>query len=874
MHLTFDLDYGSRAFPGPLGGSDAAMGELWVGPGALLGTLETALGLGGPRLAGIERAAALVPTVRQVEGFWSRSAEVDALATARTLVRWRDLLWEGGWRGQKCSERLGQLAEVTRNVLPGRPDRLHAVATALQTRGTEIERVTLVEPLEELSAQWRAVLRGLELRGTRVEVSRLTPAGAKGDLLAARTPGFKPKRDGSLQLVRPPAPLAAADAVAAWLAAEVNEQSPALPHTVIVGTDAVLDEALHRYGLPTTGAAADPYDNALVQILPLVVAMGWKPADPQRALELVTLPISPVPRHLARGLAEALQDVPAVDSNVWRGALAQGLEEIEDAGRRQRVRTRLDGLLTSRIPHSSHYPVRELDRRLGVLLDWLRARQATDESDSEMWLAPLGQIEALQRILELTGQTEFTAPELGRLLQDASSGLSGPVRFPAEAGAWAVSRPGQIGGAAERVIWWGFTRESAPSVERLPFTRQEQKALAKLGVELPDPGLVAIANARRWRRPLLQTTRKLLLVCPEQDAGGEESHPHPLWDELAAHVAEGSEIDVLRAELPWRKQPVPRSTRELVSTPLPMRAWKARGKKIQQRDPESPSSLGTLLGCSFKWAVHYAGRIRSGLSAELATGPLLIGTLAHTLFERVLQEVIDGARGAPKTAEAASKRVQKLFSEEGPRLAAEYFLPGADARRAQVQHMLSDAASELFRMLVARKLRVRGVEQEFQTKALGTTLKGRADLVLDQPLSIVDLKFGAAGYRAASLRDGTALQLAAYSHAARQRGTYPPVAYFIIASQRLLTTNPEAFPGAEALEGPSAQETWEATAAAYDTAWAEVRRGNLVAPAINEEGQAAKPIADRVEEGRLVLSPPCRYCEYGALCGNAFVEGA
>jgi len=272
--------------------------------------------------------------------------------------------------------------------------------------------------------------------------------------------------------------------------------------------------------------------------------------------------------------------------------------------------------------------------------------------------------------------------------------------------------------------------------------------------------------------------------------------------------------------------------------------------------------------------VHYAGRVSSGLSADLATGPLLIGTLAHTLFERVLQEVIDKAPGAPKTPEAAANQVRKLFAEEGPRLAAEYFLPGADARRAQVEHMLSDAASELFRMLVARKLRVHSVEHELETEALGTTLRGRADLVLDQPLSIVDLKFGAAGYRAASLRDGTAYQLAAYSHAARKRGTYPPVAYFIIASQRLLTTSPEAFPGAEALEGPSPKETWEATATAYEAAWAEVRRGNLVAPAIGEDGRAAKPVSDHVDEGGLVLSPPCRYCEFSALCGAAFVEGA
>ena len=59
---------------------------LQLGAAGLLGLLETQLGLGGPAFPDVERAAALVPVLRSTEGFWSRSYENDALATAGTLL--------------------------------------------------------------------------------------------------------------------------------------------------------------------------------------------------------------------------------------------------------------------------------------------------------------------------------------------------------------------------------------------------------------------------------------------------------------------------------------------------------------------------------------------------------------------------------------------------------------------------------------------------------------------------------------------------------------------------------------------------------------------------------------------------------------------
>ncbi len=131
MKVHFDPSFDSSAWPGPLGGKSASSGEVWTGAVGLLGILETRLGLAGPKFSDAERAAGLIPALRNTEGFWSVSFENDPVATARRLLAWRDELWLYGWRGQPVAPRLDQLANVAQNVLPGYPDRLAAVADAL-----------------------------------------------------------------------------------------------------------------------------------------------------------------------------------------------------------------------------------------------------------------------------------------------------------------------------------------------------------------------------------------------------------------------------------------------------------------------------------------------------------------------------------------------------------------------------------------------------------------------------------------------------------------------------------------------------------------------------------------------------------------------
>jgi ATP-dependent helicase/nuclease subunit B len=506
MNIRFDQEFDGYPWPGPLGDLKARFGHQWVGPQGFLALLETQLGLGGPTNSQAVRAAALVPAVIATPGFWSKSALVDPLGAAKTLLHWRDLLWSAGWRGQGLTPRLNELGTVTRLVPPGPPDRLVAVAASAAKSSTDIEQVELLEDRDVLDPSWQSVLKNLEASGARIVAVKLQVAAAKGDVQAARGTKFEPAADGSLQLFRPLGPHAAAESVAAWLAASGNVDS-----TVIIGAEPILDAALRRHGLPTVGATPSYRDNSLLEILPLVIQLGWSPADPARALELLTLPNSPIRRGVRGRLVGALTQWPAVESDAWRLALKEGLAQIEDADDRDRLAGRLDVLLRPTVT-GTRYPATELRRRASALIQWLQGRSTPEESDQGDYESAIIQCTGFCKLLDLVGLPDLNRPQLQRLLEDATKDAPARPRYSAQAGFCSVASPGAVCGPVERVVWWNFSRDAAERPSSIPLTPVELKALSDANIILPDQTTVAMQINARWGRPLQSATSQLMLV--------------------------------------------------------------------------------------------------------------------------------------------------------------------------------------------------------------------------------------------------------------------------------------------------------------------------------------------------------------------------
>ena len=681
MKIVFDSDFDRGAWPGPLEGRTASAGEAWVGEAGLLGLLETALGLAGPPVPPSRRVAALVPAVRGSEGFWSASASIDPLAVSRRLLAWRDFLFVQGWRGEEVpgAPRLAALAAVTRDALPGPVDRLLAVESALAVRSADVSELRLLAEASSFPPAWRRLFDALARQGTRITAMPLVPSPASGDLAAAREPGFVPTGDGSLQLVRPAGPLEAAEALAAWLAAQES-----LDGTVVISPEPVLDAALRRHGLPTTGAAATVADDALLPVVPLTLALGLDPADPQQALDLLLLPVGPVPKGMAGSLADALHDEPAVGSPKWTAALERALDRIEDEKRRKALSERLEQLFRPGAVRES-YRVEEARRRLALLERWLRGRIERDDDPAPLERALSFCLDTAD-ILDRSGLTELTEAQLGRVVAEASTALPASAPFPREAGLGVVGLPGGIGGPARRIVWWSFQRTESSSSGSFPATPAERAALAAVGVEIEAPGVESVRRALRWRRPLLLASESLVLVAPHRDATGDELHPHSLWDEITASLAPGGRPDLLERPAPFGPRTPGRSVRSLRPLPEPRVDW--NGPAVPLREVESPSSLEKLLGCSLLHALTYAGGLWPGRSGTLPDGALLLGSVCHSILERVLART-------GFTPDEAAEEAERLFDTTGPFLGASLFLPGAERDRAVARRAVRDAARHL-----------------------------------------------------------------------------------------------------------------------------------------------------------------------------------
>ena len=861
MNIVFDQPFTAWPWPGPLEGSEASFGETWVGPSGLLTLLQTATGTGGPVPPEAERVVAFARELQSLKGCWAQSFSVDQTGTARRLLAWRDTLRMAGWDGQSGTGRIGELATLEAIVPPGFPDRLAAVLEAIPGTCVDIERIQRLVPGDDLPELWDRLFQALACQDVAIEDMAPPPAGSPPDsnLAGAKAGTLEPVNpDESLQLLRAPGPLEAAERLAAWMA-----RLPADQTTVVIGADTVLDRALHRHGLPPSGASYPAAEHGLLQILPLVLEAGRDIPDPQRILELLGLPCSPIRRALASRLIDALHEQPAVGSDAWQAALEDGLGSIEDVADRRRVEENLRNLFSADTRGDETYPADAVIERVDRLNGWLQSRLARDGEDTVPWSAGLNQVAAFNRLVIASGLDRLDRPELQRLLGEATVQVSQPPLYEAKAGLAHVNEPGEVAGPVDRVVWWNFSASTVRPPSRLPFLPAELADLTAQGVRLPDPALQAAAAATRWRRPFDQAIRGLVFSCPLRDEAGEEIFPHPLWDEITAGIPTERVEQVLVTSLLQPDATGEWTQRDALERTVPQRSWGA--PPVPAREMESPSGAGILVGCPFRYVVQYRGHIYAGTSARLSEDRRLLGSLAHELLARVLST-------SPAGSDAAEDLAAKLFDQDGPKLAAALFLPGKESLRAATRRITLLAAKELARFIESADLTVESVEENITGSALGMAFGGRPDLVLRAPRRVVDLKWSGSTFRHRQLTSGTAYQLAAYGLLLAGAGEPPvPGAYFTLDQQRLLTTDEEAFPGAEVVDGPTPAETWRYFEASYAANRGDLDAGTVVATGV-ADGEEEPPDKDEIheEDGTMILAPPCRFCDFGRICGVDF----
>ena len=883
VHCIFALSFDGRTHPDHAGSGPGVVGVRTVGPRGLLETLCVRLGLGRAQVPRVLRTATWLRKLELAAAgapcFWSASLSVAPWACAETLLGMRDELVEAGWTGSEPaggSARLSDLAltEFTGPRMPaGRAELMREVVNALAAgeRPRDLSLVEVVDARADLPPIWARLLDLLAATG--VEVRRHADAGAggaSGDLaiLKAHLAGAPPvdvAGDGTVCILAVRNGLAAAEAVADWLAAAC---SPGDARTVVIaegGDSGVLDRALARRFLPTLGLAPPDAGRGALALLPAAFAVRLAPRDPQAVADLLALALPPIDRWAARRLLSALRRQPAFDGPAWAEAwTAIEARLLAERGAPEARRLLGDwrrwfevGVWDGR----GRIGVGEAVAFCDLVAGWAEVADA-GVGDPLVLCVRQAAVDLRACVRALGGETLDVRLFQTMMRSAAAAGVRDPHRGAEVGPMRAVGDAGALWAPCDTVVWWGFA--APPRRDRPDWRPAELAALAAVGIGLDRPAAAQRRREAGWRRAVGNAASRLVFVEPACDRGSRlERHPLAAdFSRLVAHRGNAALLRIDAARLLAGASRVRLAGRDVERHPASMVApaggragWELPASLRSRADGriESASSIGDLVACQWRWTLRHALGLRACDAFALRSTERVVGDLAHELARHALPV------GSPPDPALVRERALQGFDAVLAATAAPLLRPAMAAELAHARRSIPLALAHLARLLADAGCRIEGFEVRREGLLDGIDVRSRFDmLVRDRGggIVVVDLKWtGADAARREEVEAGAALQLAVY---ARLAGPGAGVAYYLLRSRRFFAASPS--PGLfEAVD----------VAKDVDAVWSDLVADVAALRAGFDAGEiASRGAADPT--GRRLATPapaePCRFCGYRALC--------
>ncbi|MGH1336226.1 MAG: PD-(D/E)XK nuclease family protein [Aureispira sp.] len=915
MILQFGLDLEERCSPKEITIPEAV--QQAVGVNGLMAYLEKHLGMRNPDRQDYlrfeqYRQILRVHAQRYPDAFYTASFEADEIATASALLQRRDELFLSGWNffyEEALPVRLKTLAQIEALVQSGDPvilndgfaERYERVLKALQDFPLPLEKIYLNEPLELLPPHLQYLFSALEQVGVVVEERPITPTVQEGDLQNLQNALLKKpynkrqiQADGSLIIIK-----AKRETYAAEYWAKVFKNNPTYrPVCIIPNKNRALDNSLIQEGLPSLGIASESIARPTLQILKLVSTFLWKPIDPYKILEFVSLPNTPIHKRLSRGIAKTMAQKPGLFSGSWNAMVGQFFGDYEEeiaersGAEKEQLQTEKDKIQEAyrfwfnrrRYDTTQAVPKSEVVELYRYVANWAQQqeednkkiidnlqksinRPSTPHDEvkkqkryKEDLQNALPALEALRiqsgnlvQVLEALPEQDRALPflRLERLVRTINEPAA--VRFRAEELGHLpyVHQASAIVRSVPQVFWWNFVHAERET----GFARwypKEREYLAAQGLILETP---AQENARfLWQRmqPMLQAQERLVLVMPQYIEGNEQL-PHPLWGDLCAALGE-DELAAITVDLDqnptstflaqWYDLP------QFLSLPAaPLSKPKPyfqlpKGNHVQQAERESFSSIDSLLYYPYQWVFRYQIKFSRAAMLSVVNERRLEGNIAHRLLEGLFTEIKEsGTHWAKQEVQDwIDDRAQDLLEREG----AVLLMYGQEAKRIGLIYKVQQAAWALVLTIQNNGWQIYGIEHPIAGVVANRPLTGIADLVLEKKegkeKAIVDLKWGGKTFHKDKIKNGEDLQLVIYSKLLDGE-EWAHTAYFIIESATLLARNRLAFDNAEIIT--PADEQFQAT---HERIWNSIEKTYEWRMQQVEQGQIEVRTKDTLEE--------------------------
>ena len=805
-----------------------------MGPAALLDHLELHLGISSEH---IHEGTRILNYRNQLEksrkeSFYEESFETSAIEVSRYLLSIRDELKIAGWdfRVQEgMPTRLKNLASVEHagSLPPARAERLRrAIEEIKNGRGPAIDEILVYEP-EELNPPYLAELfdcmieHGVAVNYQVTEIDGRSETNldklrlfALGKLIHKKGPDGKPIKiqpdagDDSLKIVKLPNNLAAGEEIA-----RIRQADPQFSPVILnERKDPSLSLALLGKGYPSSGTPVPMAVNPEIQFIHSVAALQWKGKDVRKIVDFLTAPAQVIPDSLRFGLAEAFCNRPGINfepsleserEKTWGDCLAEFEKKAENSEWAEKVKRRVEEIFSfESFEYGQGAPVenvRELfsyfqkafQEKAGVI-----KRGREKDKDPAPWFRVSSALKELDGILDsLEPGTCIKPYELEQYVSFLTPSVEKEV-YPREVGSLVeVTNPGLILKPAGTILWFGFASVGENPTVNEAFSEVELTWLEEQGFHLDTA-------ERRSRREAWHLTRflacrhdRLILVTPVS-LNGERSQPHPFMPYLEACFMD---IHLFNSESFSDILPSFYRTTKIKTDPFPEAPayWQINGEANllgKREKPESFSSLEKLVQNPYQWVLTYKAYLRPGFHGQFNGDPLMLGNLAHGIFQRILTPdsvILD--------KQTLRDEYRKIADDEMQNQGWCFLQKGYETTHAFIRERLFEHLWTLVHNLNLGGWVPIKCEQKEQGLVGQETVKGYLDLLLGKKNSgekaIVDLKWGRYKYRREEMNDNRDFQLAVYSKISSLPENFIPTAYFILSKGILLSRSQGTFPG-------------------------------------------------------------------------------
>ncbi|WP_431026738.1 RecB family exonuclease [Lysinibacillus sp. LZ02] len=887
----------SKSYPDELTSSTASIGKLITGFHGLINIVEVQLGQSNPAIAESVRIAEWQTTIAKLddgEKPYSKSFQTDSWNTARELKAKRDELILAGWNptihkgGGKWIEAISEIELSEHNHSKGFSDRVRILFELLKQNYLPlmIKKINIVDEDESIWDNWeKEFVLLLQQNGIQFEKMELqlpeVSEQPKTDLDRVKLALYDSNTrnnltltgDGSFMIVRSEQEWDAADFLISWL--EVNGDN----QTVLINNsnNLLLAELFHRRGLPSSEVNEYSKWRAALQVLPLTLETYWHPIRIDRIMELLTLPISPLPKKLCYKLARVISEEPGIGGDKWHAAIAEAVAEIENSWfeqgldtkiinkRKQELLEKIDIWVNHEyFDTTDGLPCSVIENICRKISKWAFNKNLMEPNPifAQAHSSANELIEGIRALnVEKINQLQL-ANILGSILGD---GTKLPDYIEESAQWTTVQQPGAIWGQVENVLWWEFTQNTTSHLKK--WSDAERAFLKSYNVHLTSPEQIRKRENESWHNAIRFAKDCVMLFIPSK-VRAEDVKAHPLLDEIrfALEKMNVNEKQItINPALLYEQETV-----SIIDTnfervaltnkviPGPVWEWQVPVQKVNFRDTESATSFETMLSCPLKWTLQYSAKIRPSNTLSLPNESIMLGNLGHAILERL---IIDQAF---TTESDIQQLTASLYDELVPKMAAPLLLPENQSLRTRVRYDLQKSMQQFAKFIDESKITITETEgTHHKSWQDDIEFEGRLDLIGKTPSNrtvIVDAKWSRrpSNYKQ-KLKDGS-IQLALYQWLMSSNDEdVIPVSYFMLSSGDFYAVIDDEIPEQYHVDSMSLKDTVQLIRHELNNVQETLASGVAVATGIEINETAP-------------FKPLCIFCDYQDLCGVRRVQ--